>query len=98
MIRIAVSCAAALLVCGSAVAAKPSENGRYQAVTLELGGGGQTHEVLILDTREGHLWRYWQEPRMGKTQGNEGVKYIMQVTPGAKPGEVIGSVTYRSPN
>ena len=98
MIRILMLCAMVLSICGSAVAAEPSENGRYQAVTVEMGGTGLTPEVLILDTRDGHLWRYWQEPRMGKTQGSEGVKYLMQLRPGTKPGEVIGFETYRSPN
>jgi hypothetical protein len=98
MIEILVLCTMALSICGSAIAAEPSENGRYQAVTIGMAGTGLTPEVLVLDTREGHLWRYWQEPRMGKTQGSEGVKYIMQIRPGTKPGEVIGSATYRSPN
>jgi hypothetical protein len=92
MIRILTLCAMALSICGSAIAAEPSENGRYQAVTIEMGDTGLTPEVLILDTRDGHLWRYWQEPRMGKTQGSEGVKYLMQVRPGTKPREVVGFV------
>ena len=98
MIRTLMICGMALSICGSAIAAEPSENGRYQAVTVEMGGAGLTPEVLILDTREGHLWRYWREPRMGKSQGSEGVKYLMQIRPGTKPGEVIGFETYRSPN
>ena len=98
MIQILVLCAMALSIGGSAIAAEPSENGRYQAVTIEMGGTGLAHGVLILDTKDGHLWRYWQEPRMGKTQGSEGVKYLMQIRPGTKPGEVIGSATYRSSN
>jgi hypothetical protein len=59
-------------ICGSVIAAEPSENGGYQAVTLEFGGGGQTHEVLILDTGDRHPWRYWQEPRMGKSRVTRG--------------------------
>jgi hypothetical protein len=81
MTQIIVFCVLALSICGSAIAAEPSENGRYQAVTIEKGGAGLTPEVLILDTREGHVWRYWQEPRMEKAQGSEGVKYIMQIRP-----------------
>jgi len=60
MIQILVLCAMALSIGGSAIAAEPSENGRYQAVTIEMGGTGLAHEVLILDTKDGHLWRYWQ--------------------------------------
>jgi hypothetical protein len=76
MTQIIVFCVLALSICGSAIAAEPSESGRYQAVTIEKGGAGLTPEVLILDTREGHVWRYWQEPRMEKAQGSEGVKLV----------------------
>jgi hypothetical protein len=84
----------ALSTCGPAIAAEISENGRYQAVAL----AGQYPEVLILDTRDGHIWRYWKEPRMGKAQGSEGLRYILQIRPGTKSGEIIGSETYRSPS
>jgi hypothetical protein len=95
MTRTLMLCVTALSICGSA-AAETSDNGRYQA--LAINSPGQIGEVLILDTRDGHIWRYWQEPRMGKTQGSEGIRYIMQIRPGTKSGEVIGWETYRSPN
>jgi hypothetical protein len=28
--------------------------------------------LLILDTRDRHLWRYFQEPRMGKSRVTRG--------------------------
>jgi hypothetical protein len=79
----------------STAAAENTENGRYQAIAIEMGGVGNISEVLILDTKDGHLWRYWNAPTMGNTPGSEGVKYIMQISPATKPGEVIRSETYR---
>lgn len=73
-----------------AAANEPSSNGRYQAVVIQPSDSGNGHNVLILDTNEGHLWRYWLQPTSGSVAGNEGIKYILQLRPGTKPGDLIG--------
>jgi hypothetical protein len=58
-------------------------NGRYQAITTQMGGTSNVTNVLILDTKEGHLWRYWQSGPVGSIPGSEGIKYIFQLRPAA---------------
>jgi hypothetical protein len=70
-----------LVLCGPVIASDTSDNGRYQAITIPATRGSA--QVFILDTKDGHLWRYWQQP------GSEGVLYLGEIRPGAKPGEVI---------
>jgi hypothetical protein len=68
---------------------------RFQVIVISPGTPNKQPDVIILDTREGHLWRYWISPAIGNVPGSEGIKYISKLRPGARPGEVIHSETFR---
>jgi hypothetical protein len=59
-----------LLLTGAADAFASDPVGRYQATPLSAGG------VLVLDTRDGHLWR-WD----GAGKSPAGLVYVGRVTP-----------------
>jgi hypothetical protein len=60
-----------------------------------MGGPMSVTQVLILDTRDGNLWRYWESPASATTPGSEGVKYIVQLRRGTKPDETIHSQKFQ---
>ncbi len=66
--------------------AKAADVGRYQLVTQE-------DQVLVLDTKEGHLWQM-----QSFVQANMDIvydtTYLGRVRPGKKPGELIDSWTW----
>jgi hypothetical protein len=78
------------LLSNIAAATETASSGRYQAIVVQSSDGGNGQNVLILDTNEGHLWRYWLQPNSGSAAGSEGIKYILQLRPGTKPGDLIG--------
>jgi len=84
---------ATVIISTAALADDLRPTGRYQMMILEQGTG--VEEVLILDTQEGNLWRYWLASTVGKYPGGEGVKFITKVQPGTKPGEIIFSETFK---
>lgn len=57
---------------------------RYQALVLPSRPPDQ--QVFIIDTKDGHIWRYWQHPG---SPASEGVIYLGQIAPGTRSGEVI---------
>lgn len=62
-------------------------NGRYQVVPIPPTQSDTGARALIIDTRDGHLWQWWQ----GMTAGGgsaEGITYLGRINPG-KPGETI---------
>ena len=91
---IAVIVGSLLVSAPSAVAADSSETGRYQAISIEMGGPTNVIGVLLVDTRDGHIWRYWMGAITGGGSG-EGVKYLMQLRPGTKLGETVWSDIHR---
>ena len=60
-----------------------NEVGRYQVVPL-----GTSDAVVVIDTKEGHLWTWTGNPRV-PTEGYVGIIYQGIVVPGKKTGEVI---------
>jgi hypothetical protein len=75
-----------LLVAASALsvpARADDQVGRYQMVTLPQLPGSFESRVMILDTRDGHLWQWWQLPAVGGSQPSSGISYLGKVTPGA---------------
>lgn len=62
--------------------APAAENGRFQAEVIQ---GGATPQVMLLDTRDGHLWTWSQNLRGNDQQ----LRYQGQLRPGTHPGETI---------
>jgi hypothetical protein len=87
----------ALAVAGYTFQQKPAEaqvtaeNGHFQMLVTETGKGGGITDVMILDTQNGNLWRYWEAPATSgvKNSGGEGIKYITQLKPSGQSGQVI---------
>ncbi len=91
--------AAAIVLAGTVRPAAADEVGRYQMVALPNHPGSFDSRVLILDTRDGHLWQWWEVPTVGggvKGMNGSGISYLGKVVPGAatvdnplprKPGE-----------
>jgi hypothetical protein len=67
-----------------------AQDGRYQAIVIPPGREApDMGHVLLLDTREGHVWRWWLSPSRGKEMGGGGITYEGKLTPGAKPGDIV---------
>jgi hypothetical protein len=77
-----------LLVISSAVAAC-DEVGRYQAIALPRTESTSYTSVMILDTKEGHLWVWTSQPSIGQTRGGVYLRYMGKVRPGKIIGELI---------
>jgi hypothetical protein len=58
--------------------------GRYQAIIVPR--PGEAPRVLLLDTRDGHLWAWWH---LDVASGDTGVTYLGKLIPGAQPGDVV---------
>jgi hypothetical protein len=78
---------AAVILPLTAYAANVTETGRYQALLLHAGPGGET--VLLLDTKEGYVWHYWSSPALAGNPASQGVAYITKLRPGTKIGDII---------
>jgi hypothetical protein len=62
--------------------------GRYQMVPLPARPGSFDNRVMILDTRDGHLWQWWEAPVVGGgNSGGRGIIYMGRVVPGSAAGE-----------
>ena len=64
------------------------ENGRYQIAPLSSTQSSSGYNALIIDTREGYLWAYWDAPGPDGKFG-EGSTFLGKVAPGTAPGESI---------
>ncbi len=76
-------------VLSPALSARADDIGRYQMVPLPANPGSFDSRVMILDTREGHLWQWWEAPAVGSGSGGAGITYLGKVSPGASIGETI---------
>jgi hypothetical protein len=58
--------------------------GRFQMLALPDSGVGSSR-VMILDTREGRLWQWWEAPYIAgvTNSGRAGITYLGKMTPGA---------------
>jgi hypothetical protein len=63
----------------------PAPVGRYQAVAMPRSPGEGFDSVLIVDTRDGHLWQWIGSP----SSGPQALRYMGQVTPRGHMGDVI---------
>ena len=89
-----------LLLAASLCATVPTpaqETQRYQAIALPEGGRQGQHatlspKVLILDTRDGHLWT-WAENETVYQDGTPRIGTVLiyqgKLRPGEQPGEVL---------
>jgi hypothetical protein len=77
-----------LLVTSPAVAAG-DDVGRYQAIALPRTESTSYTSVMILDTKEGHLWQWTSQPSIGQTPGGVYLRYLGKLKPGKAIGEVI---------
>jgi hypothetical protein len=69
--------------------------GRYQAIPIPqasnaISSGG----VLLLDTRDGHVWEWWHAATVGNVAGGAGITYMGKLTPGKAPGDVVQRFRY----
>jgi len=86
------------LAVATAVPARAEEVRRYKPVVVQSGDNNlYPPKVLIVDTRDGHLW-LWQE--RGKKDSREGAVetqliYQGRLAPGSAAGEVLSTVKPR---
>jgi hypothetical protein len=85
--RISTLLAAGLVLVSGLAAAE--ETGRYQMIALPRASNESATSVMILDTRDGHLWQWQSEPSGGPTPGGYSLLYQGKVKPGKEVGEVI---------
>jgi hypothetical protein len=76
-----------LAVALGASSAAADEVGRFQAIQLP---GSSSDAVLILDTRDGHMWRVWQggASTIGTEPKEPSVRYIHRLAPGEHSGQL----------
>ena len=83
--------AALLALSGSALAETPSPGpGRYQMLTIQVGASTIGGRVLILDTQDGDLWKWFEYsgyPVSAET--GSAIMYLGKLKPGTKAGEII---------
>ncbi len=88
MRRLALAGLATVLFAASAPVHAEDGVGRYQMVPLPSRPGSFDNRVMILDTRDGHLWQWWEAPVIGSTNsGGRGMIYMGKVVPGSAAGE-----------
>jgi hypothetical protein len=84
------SASAALLIISSIAqtAMAADDIGRYQAIPLQDAAASR---IMILDTRDGHLWQWFEAPIVQgqPDSGGVGISYMGKVVPGGAPGELI---------
>ncbi len=79
------ACAISLILAAPS-AVKAGDVGRYQLITQE-------DLVLVLDTKEGHLWQ-WQSFVKANADIVYDTTYLGRMRPGKQPGEVIDTWTW----
>lgn len=86
---------ATLALCG---AARAEEVVRYKPVVVQTGDNNLfPPKVLIVDTKDGHVW-LWQErgrKESADTTPDAQIIYQGKVTPGRAPGEAVATVKGR---
>ena len=69
--------------------------GRYQAIAIPqpanaIGSGS----ILLLDTRDGQVWQWWQSTAIGNIAAGSGITYLGKLIPGTAPGEIVQRFSY----
>ena len=77
-----------MLAAGRVAAQTGDEVGRYQMAVLPPAPGSFDTRVMIIDTRDGNLWQWWEAPAVGNG-GGAGITYLGKVVPGSSIGETI---------
>jgi hypothetical protein len=78
------------LLWGSMAANAADDVGRYQMVEIPKTSSTSYQSVMILDTKEGHLWEWVSLPAVGaQTPGSSFIRYQGKVKPGKTVGEII---------
>jgi hypothetical protein len=76
-----------LILAAGAPADAQNDVGRYQMAPLPALPGSYANRVMIIDTRDGHLWQWWETPAVGSGSPSSGITYLGKVTPGNSTGE-----------
>jgi hypothetical protein len=79
---------AALLVLGTK-SASADEVGRYQILILPSKGSVSADRVMILDTKDGNLWEWWDQSAVGTVPASTGISYMGKLTPGDHAGDTM---------
>ncbi len=85
-------CVTALLSLPSAVAVAQDtqDNLRYQVVPFQAADSAFP-QVLIVDSKNGDIWEFFDQPAMSGSPAHWGLKYMTKLRPGRKSGEMIES-------
>lgn len=65
-----------------------AQGDRYQMVPLPS-SGNVASMVLILDTQEGHMWRWVDITTTPSSKGGFTVRYVGKIAPGSKTGDIV---------
>jgi hypothetical protein len=72
------------------IAGAADDVGRYEMIAIPKTASTSYQSVMILDTKEGHLWEWVSLPAVGaQTPGDSFLRYQGKVKPGKAMGEVI---------
>lgn len=63
--------------------------GRYQCIALPRAERTSFTEVVILDTKDGHIWTWTSQSGLNEMKGGNHLTYEGQVKPGKKAGDKI---------
>ena len=99
IIKVSIISVVTFFLIGAAVTTYAEEVGRYQAIALSTEGKTKgAFEVLILDTKEGHMW-VWTYLTAGTGERNGGITilYSGKVAPGKQIGTIIDQIRWPLP-
>lgn len=65
------------------------DNGRYQMIPLPKSENEMSSSVMILDTKEGNIWQWVSQPKVGQIPGGYYLRYQGKLKPGKEMGELI---------
>lgn len=77
-----------LIILTMAVSTPAKELGRYQAIEIDTGKKGE-YTILILDTKDGHMWILGTRKSRVDAKVSGDLKYQGKMRPGKKVGEII---------
>jgi hypothetical protein len=68
--------------------AQDGGTGRYQAIPIS-GGHAAGAGALLLDTRDGHVWRFFGSSSLASALSADRIIYEGKLAPGTRRGEII---------
>jgi hypothetical protein len=72
-------------------------NGRFQIVAMPNGYNQVGASAVLLDTRDGEVWRYYDTPPVGDSAGGTGIVYMGHLVTGGAPGSTVGGYKFAAP-